>query len=140
MKVRKRKLQTETEALANARRENWKKALEAQAKSEKCKVARSQNARKAAAARTAKAMIKHMPLGAGVGDIFSVGKSRFMKIIDDKPVRNESGKWVQRFEQSGKFTAYGMTKEFSGVVQIVWDYEPTVENILDAPRVEENND
>lgn len=59
-----------------------------------------------------------------------------MKVIDDKPVRIDSGQWEQKFEQSGKFTAYGITHEFSGACRIVWDYEPTVENIMDAPMFE----
>ena len=78
-----------------------------------------------------------MPLGVKVGDEFFIANGRGFRVIDPNPLKTDSGQWSQRFEQFGKFTTYRMSWNFSGIVRIVWDYEPTVENIMDAPRLEE---
>ena len=146
MENRKRKLQTATDALVNVRRENWKKAVEAQKKSEKCKIARSKNACKAVSIRTARAILKHLPLGYKVGDTIQVTRYRKITVIDEKPVERkitENGTertvWEQKFTQSGSIRIYGQEHCFSGRCRIVWNYLPTYENILDSPMLEEEN-
>ena len=107
------------------------------------KEAKSQNAKKAQAIRTARAILKHLPVGAVPGTEFKASLYRNMRVIDSAPVKviGEDGgvSWEQKFEQYGKITMYGKTHVFSGVCRVVWDYEPTLENIMDAPRFDEAN-
>lgn len=128
---------TVTPALKAAQIANLAKARAATVNNPKCQAAKSRNARKAASVRTAKAILRHMPLGVKVGDEFFIANGRGFRVIDPNPLKTDSGQWSQRFEQFGKFTTYRMSWNFSGIVRIVWDYEPTVENIMDAPRLEE---
>ena len=100
--------------------------------------AKSQNARKAMAIRTARAILKHLPVGAVAGTEFMSSNYRNIRVIDPSPVKTTDASgaviWEQKFEQWGKFTIYGVRREFSGKCRIVWDYAPTLENIMDAPR------
>ena len=100
--------------------------------------AKSRNAKKAMAIRTARAILKHLPVGAVAGTEFMSSNYRNIRVIDPAPVKttDENGAviWEQKFEQWGKFTIYGIKREFSGKCRIVWDYAPTLENIMDAPR------
>ena len=130
---------TVTPELKAAQKSNLAKARSATVNNPKCRAASQNNARKASSVRSARAVLKHLPVTCKAGDSVKAGTHRTMTVIDEKPFLDAaSGKWVQRFEQSGKFSAYGITKEFAGIVRIVWDYEPTVENIMDAPRLEED--
>lgn len=130
---------TVTPELKAAQFSNLAKARAKRADNPKCLEAIQNNARKAASVRSARAVLKHLPVTCKAGDTIKVGTHRVMKVIDEKPYFDvASGKWVQRFEQSGRFSAYGITKEFAGIVRIVWEYEPTAENILDSPMLEED--
>ena len=130
---------TVTPELKEAQFSNLAKARAKRINDPKCRAASQNNARKAASVRSARAVLKHLPVTCKAGDTVKVGTHRIMTVIDEKPFLDAaSGKWVQRFEQSGRFSAYGITKEFSGIVRIVWEYEPTAENILDSPILEED--
>ena len=98
------------------------------------------NVKRAQSIRAARAILKHMPAGAVAGTEFHSSNYRAFRVIDATPQRN-GNVWEQRFEQSGTFTIYGVTKTFSGIVKVIWNYEPTIENIMDSPRLaEESND
>ena len=43
----------------------------------------------------------------------------------------------QKFHQSGRIVICGSTHEFDNDCRIVWNYKPTLENIMDAPLFEE---
>lgn len=131
---------TVTPALKAAQIANLAKARAKRSTDPNCKTASQQNAKKAASVRSARALLRHLPVSAQKDYVVKIGSGRSMKVIDEKPVKLDSGQWEQKFEQSGKFSAYGITREFSGIVRIVWDYEPTVENIMDAPRLEEEEE
>ena len=96
--------------------------------------AKSKNARKAMAIRSARALLKHMPAGAVPGTVFKCSSCRSFRVIDAAPQQN-GGAWEQRFEQMGSVSVYGVRHEFSGIVKIVWDYAPTMENIMESPRL-----
>ena len=128
---------TVSPALKAAQLANLAKARAKRSTDPNCKAASQQNAKKAASVRSARSLLKHLPVSAKKDYVVKIGSGRSMKVIDEKPVKLDSGQWEQKFEQFGKFSAYGITREFSGIVRIVWDYEPTVENIMDAPRLEE---
>lgn len=130
---------TVTPALKAAQFANLAKARAQRIHDPKCRAASQNNAKKAASVRSARSILKHLPVTCRTGDTVKAGTHRIMKVIDEKPFRDQSGKWIQRFEQSGHFSAYGITREFTGIVRIVWDYEPTAENILDSPMLEEEN-
>ena len=95
---------------------------------------RKANAEKAKAIRSGRALLKHMPAGAVAGTVFKCSSSRSYKVIDASPQQHGSV-WEQRFEQSGAVVVYGVRREFSGIVKIVWDYAPNLENIMAAPRL-----
>lgn len=118
-------------------RQNLAKARIAAEQSEAVAVARSKNAKKAIAMKSARALLKKLPLGARTGDIIKTGTARNFKIIDEKPIQLESGQWEQKFEQFGKLKIYGTTREFKGLVRLRWDYEPLLENVFDSPILEE---
>lgn len=98
--------------------------------------AKRQNAGKAVAIRTARAILKHLPVGAGAGTVFQATRYRKLTVIDGAPVRNGEV-WEQKFHQSGKIVIYGSVHEFDNECRIVWDYRPTLENILEEPMFEE---
>jgi len=104
--------------------------------SDKAKEARRVNAAKAKEIRSARALLKHMPAGAVAGTVFKCSSCRSYRVIDATP-QQRGNVWEQQFEQSGAVVVYGIRKEFSGIVKIVWEYQPTIENIMDAPRLVE---
>lgn len=120
------------------------KALE-MGDTEKATAAKKRNAGKAVSIRTARAILKHLPLGSKSGDIVKVSQYRKLTVVDKKPVKRmiteqngtERTEWEQKFTQCVSIKIYGQEHCFSGSCRIVWDYEPTVENIMDAPRFEE---
>lgn len=122
-------------------KERLKHARELSGKSEKSLKARSENIRLGHKIRTARAILKHLPVGAVAGTEFKASLYRKMRVIDAAPVKvtGEDGGvyWEQKFEQSGKITFYGQTHVFSGKCRIVWKYEPTLENIMDSPLFDE---
>ena len=118
------------------RAENWQKALEAQRHSKKALEAKRKNAGKAVAIRTARAILKHLPMGAAAGTKFQATRYRKLTVIDAAPVQNGEV-WEQKFHQSGKIVIYGSTHEFDNECRIVWNYKPTLENIMEEPMFEE---
>ena len=118
------------------RAENWQKALEAQRHSKKALEAKRKNAGKAVAIRTARAILKHLPMGAAAGTKFQATRYRKLTVIDAAPVQN-GGVWEQKFHQSGKIVIYGSTHEFDNECRIVWNYKPTLESIMEEPMFEE---
>ena len=101
---------------------------------------------KAVSIRTARAILKHLPLGYKKGDVIQVTRYRKITVIDENPVERkitENGTertvWEQKFTQSGSIRIYGQEHCFSGRCRIVWNYLPTYENILDSPMLEEEN-
>ena len=117
--------------------ERLKKARELSYKSPNFARSSSRNAIHAKEVRSARALLKHMPPGAVPGTVFKVSACRSCKVIDASP-QKVGCVWEQRFEQSGTLVVYGIRREFSGIVKIVWDYAPTLENIMDAPRLIES--
>lgn len=115
-------------------RERMKQARLKSDDSPKAKDARRVNANRAKEIRSARALLKHMPAGAVAGTVFKCSSCRSFRAIDAEP-RQNGGVWEQRFEQMGAVSVYGVRREFSGIVKIVWDYAPTLENIMDAPRL-----
>ena len=115
---------------------NWQKALEAQRHSKKALEAKRRNAGKAVAIRTARAILKHLPMGAAAGTKFQATRYRKLTVIDAAPVQNGEV-WEQKFHQSGKIVIYGSTHEFDNECRIVWKYKPTLENIMEEPMFEE---
>ena len=98
--------------------------------------AKRQNAGKAVAIRTARAVLKNMPIGAAAGTVFQATRYRKLTVIDAAPVPNGEV-WEQKFHQSGKIVIYGSTHEFDNDCRIVWHYRPTLENIMDSPMFDE---
>ena len=127
-----------TEESRKKRAANWQKALEAQRHSQAAIAAKRKNAGKAVAIRTARAVLKHLPVGAGAGTVFQATRYRKLMVIDAAPVR-KGEIWEQRFHQTGKIVIYGSTHEFDNDCRIVWNYKPTLENIMDAPMFDEES-
>ena len=115
-------------------RERMKQARLKSDDSPKAKDARRVNANRAKEIRSARALLKHLPAGAVAGTVFKCSSCRSFRAIDAEP-RQNGGVWEQRFEQMGAVSVYGVRREFSGIVKIVWDYAPTLENIMDSPRL-----
>ncbi len=127
---------TMTEESRKKRAANWQKALEAQRHSQAAIDAKRQNAGKAVAIRTARAVLKHLPVGAAAGTVFQATRYRKLTVIDAAP-HPKGDVWEQRFHQTGKIVIYGTAHEFDNDCRIVWNYQPTLENIMDAPMFEE---
>lgn len=140
-KPRKRK-NNMSEAGIAALRKNMAKAMEAarsahnKPDSPAATAAKRQNAGKAVAIRTARAILKHLPVGAAAGTVFQATRYRRLTVIDAAPVP-DGEVWEQKFHQSGKIVIYGASHEFDNDCRIVWHYCPTLENIMDAPMFEE---
>ena len=83
-----------------------------------------------------KAVLKNMPVGAAAGITFQATRYRKLTVIDSAPVP-KGNIWEQKFHQSGRIVIYGSTHEFDNDCRIVWNYKPTLENIMDAPMFEE---
>lgn len=107
----------------------------------KIKAARQKNAGLANKIRTARSILKHMPLGATAGTVFSGSQTtRTFEVIDPKPVQMADGTWEQKFRAGGYITLYGVRKDFSGIVRVTWDYTPTIDNIMDQPLLQEDTE
>lgn len=126
-------------------RANMAKARAASYLSIEVKKAQSRNAGRATALRTAKSVLKYLPVEAKAGDTFKVGSKRKFTVIDVVPMEktetDENGTkrtvWEQKFEQSGRAVCYGIERIYSGLCRIVWEERPTMETILKAPMFEE---
>ncbi len=123
-------------------RKNMAKAMEAARTSHNkpdspvATAAKRRNAGKAAATRTARAILKHLPVGASAGTTFQATRYRRLTVIDTAPVKS-GDVWEQKFHQSGKVTLYGKTFEFDNDCRIIWEYAPNLENIMESPLFEE---
>ena len=96
---------TVTPALKAAQLANLAKARAKRSTDPNCKAASQQNAKKAASVRSARSLLKHLPVSAKKDYVVKIGSGRSMKVIDEKPVKLDSGQWEQKFEQFGKFSA-----------------------------------
>jgi hypothetical protein len=110
--------------------------------SEKCKEAKKKNASIAHKVKTARSILKRIPLDAVSGMVITGCRSTIKyEIIDPKPVLSSDGiSWEQKLRAGGYVILYGIRREFSGVVRITWDYEPTLENIMDRPIYQEDTE
>lgn len=131
--MRKKRIFTEKEKAVL--RVNIAKARAALKESPKAQCASKANAGKATSIRTARAILKAMPLGATAGVKFIACQKKHLAVIDQQPQKN-GNVWEQKFRLEQQVSIMGELHTFSGIVRIVWDYEPTLENIMDAPRFE----
>lgn len=136
-----RKGYTMSEAGKEALRKNAAKAAAARREKKTpdtpaATAAKRRNAGKAAATRTARAILKHLPVGASAGTTFQATRYRRLTVIDTAPVKS-GNVWEQKFHQTGSITMYGSTVEFDNDCRIVWTYQPNLENIMDSPMFEE---
>lgn len=131
--MRKKRIFTEKEKAVL--RANMAKARAALKESPNAQRASKANAGKATSVRTARAILKAMPLGAGAGTEFTACQKKHLAVIDPQPQKNGNS-WEQKFRMEQQMSIMGELHIFSGTVRIVWDYEPTLENIMDAPRFE----
>ena len=98
--------------------------------------AKRRNVGRAVAIRTARAILKHLPVGATTGTVFQATRYRRLTVIDPAPVPN-GPQWEQKFHQTGKIVIYGFSHVFDSDCRIVWNYRPTLDNIMEAPMFEE---
>ena len=135
-----------SEKAKEAFRRNAKKALQAQLENgyvyretEKSMAAKKRNAGVACAMRTGRAIVKKIPLGVKEGDEIKVSRYRTLTVVDPVPVKVPGiERWEQKFKQSGRFVMYGQEHVFFGDCRVYWDYEPTMENIMEKPMFEES--
>ena len=97
--------------------------------------AKKRNAQNANSKRVARDVLKKMPMGAKEGEKFKLSRYRTLTVIDPAPVKVAPDRWEQRFSQAGKVTSYGQTIVFDGIVKVVWEYEPNIENLLVSPAL-----
>ena len=110
-------------------------------KTEKSMAAKVKNAGTACAVRTARTVLRKMPLGATEGTEIKVSRYRTLTVVDPVPVKVPGiDRWEQKFKQSGRLAMYGQEYVFSGDCRIYWDYEPTMENIMEKPMFEEDQE
>ena len=130
-----RKPKVISDATRAAYRINLTKARAALKESPNAQRASKANAGKATSVRTARAILKAMPLGATAGVKFIACQKKHLEVIDQQP-QKKGNIWEQKFRMEQQMSIMGELHIFSGTVRIVWDYEPTLENIMDAPRFE----
>lgn len=100
--------------------------------------ARKKNAATAGKVKSARSILKNLPLCATSGTVFTTGKTRTFTVVDPVPIPSPDGEhWEQKFVQGGYALVYGVKHEFTGNIKIIWDYKPTMENILDKPLLVE---
>ena len=98
--------------------------------------AKKRNAQKAVRVRVARAILRNCPIGAKAGETFKASNDVYA-VIDDKPWFDTDQRWKQRFKRQIRVKIGSEVKQFEETVTIAWDYEPTVENLLVLPIVEE---
>lgn len=137
-----------SEEAKEAFRRNAKKARQARLENgyvyketEKSMAAKVKNAGTACAVRMARTILRKMPLGATEGTEIKVSIYRTLTVVDPVPVKVPGiERWEQKFKQSGRFVMYGQEHVFSGDCRVYWDYEPTMENIMEKPMFEESEE
>lgn len=98
--------------------------------------AKKRNAQKAVRVRVARAILRNCPIGAKAGETFKASNDVYA-VIDDKPWFDVDQRWKQQFKRQIRVKVGAEVKLFEETVTIAWDYEPTVENLLVLPIVEE---
>ena len=94
--------------------------------------------------KTARAILKAMPERIFAGCEFTACQKRVLIVVDAEPVKREvitedgtmECYWEQRFRQKGVVRIFGMEHHFPENVRIVWKYEPTESNRMEAPIFE----
>lgn len=125
----------------NAVRGNLQKAVEALRlkgikDTPRSLAAKKRNAQKAVRVRVARAILRHFPFGAKAGEEFKASNDVYT-VIDEKPWFDTDQRWKQRFKRQIRVKVGAEVKQFEETITIAWDYEPTVENLLILPIVEE---
>ena len=125
----------------NAVRGNLKKAVEALRlkgikDNPRSLAAKKRNAEKAVRVRVARAILRHFPIGAKTGEEFKTSSDVYI-VLDEKPWFDVDQRWKQQFKRQIRVKVGSEVKQFEETVTIAWDYEPTVENLLVLPVVEE---
>lgn len=98
--------------------------------------AKRSNAQKAVRVRVARAILRHFPFGAKAGEEFKTSSDVYI-VLDEKPWFDTDQRWKQQFKRQIRVKVGSEVKQFEETVTIAWDYEPTVENLLVLPIVEE---
>ena len=98
--------------------------------------AKKRNAKKAVRVRVARAILRNCPIGAKAGEEFKASTDVYI-VLDEKPWFDTDQRWKQRFKRQIRVKVGSEVKKFEETVTIAWDYEPTVENLLVLPIVEE---
>lgn len=98
--------------------------------------AKKRNAQKAVRVRVARAILRNCPIGAKAGEAFKASNDVYT-VIDDKPWFDVDQRWKQLFKRQIRVKVGTEVKQFEETVTIAWDYEPTVENLLVLPIIEE---
>lgn len=98
--------------------------------------AKKRNAQKAVRVRLARVILRNCPIGAKAGEAFTSSTDVYT-VIDEKPWFDTDQRWKQRFKRQIRVKVGADVKQFEEIVTIAWDYEPTVENLLVLPIVEE---
>lgn len=93
------------------------------------------NGQTAAAAHEANSVLRKCPLGAKPGDTFKSG-NRLLTVIDPAPVKTSDGRWERKFSWTAETSVFGKKFTSSGMIRIVWNYEPNLSNQFDSPRAE----
>ena len=98
--------------------------------------AKKRNAQKAVRVRVARAILRNCPIGAKAGEEFKASNDVYI-VLDEKPWFDVDQRWKQRFKRQIRVKVGADVKQFEETITIAWDYEPTVENLLVLPIVEE---
>lgn len=115
-------------------RENLRRVV---ATSPNMKAARSANATKASTIRSARAILTHCPVGATEGTVFQLkGKIKSYTVIDPAPREIAGGRWEQRFSETIFQKIGGVKQSITSRIAVVWDYKPTIANIMASPLLE----
>lgn len=125
----------------NAVRGNLQKAVEALRlkgikDNPRSLAAKKRNAEKAVRVRVARAILRNCPIGAKDGEAFTSSTDVYI-VLDEKPWFDVDQRWKQRFKRQIRVKVGADVKQFEETITIAWDYEPTVENLLVLPIVEE---
>lgn len=101
------------------------------------KAARSANAKKAVSVRVARSILTHCPVGSEVGTSFTYasGKKTYT-VIDPVPREIAVGRWEQQFNETIYMKIGGVAQSITSRIAVVWDYKPTIANIMESPLLE----